>query len=230
MKKKIMSVIILIIILLGYNSIIYAADTNITFSKNKDSYNAGDIIQISVGANNITLENGIETVIGNINYNKSLYESCTVEEKNGWKADFNEENGKIILQRNNGMKENGEIFVIKLKLKDNITTPDTISFTNINISDENTDLYPGEVKVEISITENQTEQKQEEEQQQQQEEQQQKKEENAEKQKEETGDITQKKNAVLPNTGKRMNIIFFVISILSILSCVFIYNYLKNRK
>ena len=106
MDKKIISIIVLIILILGCNSTIYAANNAITLSKNKNSYIAGDTIQISVDISNISLENGIETVIGTISYNKNLYESCSVEGKNGWKADFNEENGKVILQRNDGMKEN----------------------------------------------------------------------------------------------------------------------------
>ena len=250
MDKKIISIIVLIILILGCNSTIYAANNAITLSKNKNSYIAGDTIQISVDISNISLENGIETVIGTISYNKNLYESCSVEGKNGWKADFNEENGKVILQRNDGMKENGGIFTIKLKLKNDVTEGDTISFSNINIADENTDLYPEAVNTSVSITnkktdqeekkdqENQEDQKNQEDQEKQQDtenkQQKSKKDQQDEKQnqtqqKKGDEDTTQKKGTTLPKTGKKIGIIHMVISVLLIINYIFSYNYLKNK-
>lgn len=244
MDKKIISIIVLIILILGCNSTIYAANNAITFSKNKNSYIAGDTIQISVDISNISLENGIETVIGTISYNKNLYESCSVEGKNGWKADFNEENGKVILQRNDGMKENGGIFIIKLKLKNDVTEGDTISFSNINIADENTDLYPEAVNTSVSITNKKTDQEEKKDQENQEDQEKQQDTENKQQeskkdqqdekqnqtqQKKGNEDTTQKKGTTLPKTGKKIGIIHMVISVLLIINYIFSYNYLKNK-
>lgn len=151
MKKKIISILSIIVFFCMICNVAYAAETNITLQKNKEKYAGGDVVEISVKVNDITLENGIETIIGKINYNKDLYESCVIEESNSWEADFNEQNGKIILQRNDGIKENHTAFIIKLTIKDNVVNNDTISFTDINIADENTDLFPQDIRTSISI-------------------------------------------------------------------------------
>ena len=151
MKKKIVSITSIILFICLICSITYAAETNVTLQKNKEEYTGGDVVEVSVKINDITLENGIQTIIGKISYNKDLYENCVVEESNSWEADYNEQNGKIILQRDEAIKENHTAFVIKLTIKDNIVNNDTISFTDINIADENTDLFPQNATTLITI-------------------------------------------------------------------------------
>lgn len=151
MKKKIVSILIIILFICLICNITYASETNVTLQKDKEKYTGGDVVQVSVKVNDITLENGIETIIGKISYNKELYKRCVIEESNGWEADYNEQNGKIILQRNEAIKENHTAFVIKLTIKENIVNNDTISFTDINIADENTDLFPQNATMSISI-------------------------------------------------------------------------------
>jgi len=151
MKKKIVSILSIILFISLICNIVYASETNVTLQKDKEKYTGGEIVEISVKVNDITLENGIETIIGKISYNKDLYENCVIEESNSWEADYNANNGKIILQRNEGIKENHTSFVIKLTIKDNIVNNDTISFTEINIADENTDLFPQNATTSIAI-------------------------------------------------------------------------------
>jgi len=151
MKKKIISIFSIILFMCLICNITYATETNITLQKDKEKYTGGDVVQVSVKVNDITLENGIETIIGKVSYNKELYESCIIEESNSWEADYNDQNGKIILQRNEAIKENHTAFVIKLTIKDNVVNNDTISFTDINIADENTDLFPVNATTSITI-------------------------------------------------------------------------------
>lgn len=151
MKKKIVSILSIILFISLICNITYASETNVTLQKDKEKYTGGDVVQVSVKVNDITLENGIETIIGKISYNKELYKSCVIEESNSWEADYNANNGKIILQRNEAIKENHTAFVIKLTIKDNIVNNDTISFTDINIADENTDLFPANAATSITI-------------------------------------------------------------------------------
>ena len=96
MKKKIISILSIILFVCLICSITYASETNVTLEKNKEKYTSGDVVEISVKVNDITLENGIETIVGTICYNKDLYENCVIEESNSWEADYNNENGKII--------------------------------------------------------------------------------------------------------------------------------------
>ncbi|MBP3597635.1 MAG: bacterial Ig-like domain-containing protein [Clostridia bacterium] len=151
MKKKIGTIISIILFIILICNVTYASEINVTLKKDKEKYTGGDVVEIAVKVNNIMLDNGIETIIGKISYNKDLYENCVIEESNNWEADFNEQNGKIILQRNEAIKENHTVFVIKLTIKDNIVNNDTISFTDINIADENTDLFPQNATLSISI-------------------------------------------------------------------------------
>ena len=151
MKKKIVSILSIILFICLICNITYASETNVTLQKDKDKYTGGDVVAISVKVNDITLEDGIQTIIGKISYNAELYENCVIEESNSWEADYNANNGKIILQRNEGIKENHTAFVVKLTIKENVVNTDTISFTEINIADENTDLFPANATVSINI-------------------------------------------------------------------------------
>ena len=151
MRKKTVSILSIILFICLICSITYASETNVTLQKDKEKYTGGDVVEISVKVNDITLESGIQTIIGKISYNTELYENCVIEASNSWEADYNANNGKIILQRNEGIKENHTAFVVKLTIKDNIVNTDTISFTEINIADENTDLFPANATTAITI-------------------------------------------------------------------------------
>ena len=151
MKKKIISILSIILFICLICNITYAIETNVALQRDKEKYTGGDVVEISVKVNDITLENGIQTIIGKVSYNKELYSNCVIEESNSWEADYNDQNGKIILQRNEAIKENHTAFVIKLTIKDNVVNNDTISFTDINIADENTDLFPVNATTSITI-------------------------------------------------------------------------------
>lgn len=78
MKKSIkIFLIIALFIILTINNSIYAVEEDVckvVLSANKTDLKAGDTVEISVKLSNITLENGITYIVGQLDYSQDVFE------------------------------------------------------------------------------------------------------------------------------------------------------------
>ena len=78
MKKSIKIFLIMVIFfVLAVNNSIYAVEEDVCkveISANKTNLKAGDTVEISVKVSNITLENGITYIIGQLDYSQDVFE------------------------------------------------------------------------------------------------------------------------------------------------------------
>ena len=139
MKKLFISIIILFLIMLS--STCYASSFNFNAESNKVGVNPGDEIFITLKVSDITATDGINVVETNLNYDKSIIESVEFIDKNDWKSAYNSNQGELFgkllyTKMVTGVKDDEEIGVLKVKIKENVDQFQTdITFSQVTSND-----------------------------------------------------------------------------------------------
>lgn len=90
-------------------------------------------------------------VSGNLSYDTSIFENPSIEGKNGWSADMNSQNGKILLDATK-CKENEEIAKITLNIKQGIKNADTkIKINSISIYNSDDNINVNNLNLTVSV-------------------------------------------------------------------------------
>lgn len=154
MKKlvKIVSLMIITMFLMTINAL--AADFSVNADIQKQDKEI--ILKISLGELEFTGA-GMNGFICDIEYDRSVFEIVKEEDiktKNGWTdLTYNEENGALLLLRDDFTKNKGEELVeIKFKQKDNAKQGETeIKITNIQATNSQEDLDADTKSVKLKI-------------------------------------------------------------------------------
>lgn len=156
--KKIISFVTCILILL-FTSVIYATTTfTATLQSDKSILKAGDEVNLVLKLENFTEnENGINILLANINYDKSIFEK--VEQKDistiqYWEAPtFNPDKGKLILETYTFVNETHNVLKIKLKVKESIseTKMTEVKLSGIVASDGESDIKVDDAIVSLEV-------------------------------------------------------------------------------
>lgn len=167
MKKKIIGMLIIILIIMIGTSV-QAVDNTFKASVNPTSkvLKSGEEIEITISVSDINMgDNGINTLEGTIEYDKNIFETVTsnnIKSLNNWTTTFNDENstlnGKFLaVNLASGIKEDMNIFSVKLKVKSNATNGTTqIKFKDITSNNSIDLINVGTKAVDITIKSNQT--------------------------------------------------------------------------
>lgn len=129
--KKIITLVILMILTMSV--VVFAAlNGTMKLTADKKELKAGDEITFTLAIDNISQVTGINAIQGTIEYDKNVFEAITTdneeltkvkEDKNGWSIELNP-NNNMFAGTNNGVKT-GDIFSLKLKVKENVTLKET---------------------------------------------------------------------------------------------------------
>lgn len=139
MKKLFISIIVLLFIMLSYTC--YASTFEFTPQSNKTGVNPGDEVFISMKISDITATDGINVVETTLNYDKSIIDSIEFIDKNEWKSTYNSNQGELYgkllyTKMVTGVKDDEEIGVLKVKIKENLDQFKTdITFSQVTSND-----------------------------------------------------------------------------------------------
>lgn len=115
---------------------IVLADNNI----NAKELKPGQEIEVKVSINNFkNIGNGLISLTGQLEYDTDIFERIDVKGQNGWNLgenSFNEENFKFVIDSEKVITDSGEIFSIKLKVKNTVAeeTNTTIKVKGVSAS------------------------------------------------------------------------------------------------
>lgn len=162
MKNKILFALIIImsIILISNFNMAYAADVaTISLSTDKTSVKAGGEFSIEIKLADINFGEGITGLEGTLNWDSTKIEPLSESNQeltlNNWTTTFNNENGKIVVERINYATEDQIIAKIKFKVKENITFDKSeISLTNIVVTNILDESNVTDAKTEIKASNN----------------------------------------------------------------------------
>lgn len=160
MKKtniKFLVSIIMIVFIIAATNIAFAAGETASIAISSNA-NTSEIFTTRKVYVSLALKNfkNVDTslpiaVSGNLSYDTSIFENPSIEGKNGWSADMNSQNGKILLDATK-CKENEEIAKITLNIKQGIKNADTkIKINSISIYNSDDNINVNNLNLTVSV-------------------------------------------------------------------------------
>ena len=157
MKKKFLCIIMFLIILILCTNVLAIAIVNGELSSNKFTTIPGDEVEITMKLKNLSgIANGINAYEGVLEYDKEVFEVVTSSDftaLNGWDSiSFNEENGRFISAKNEGILSSEDVVKIRLRVKSNAKTGSTtITISDIKASEGIEDIVANPVSVNVYV-------------------------------------------------------------------------------
>lgn len=139
--KKIASLTLMLIILIGMVGNVYAAfSCEISLQMSKTEFNKDEEIIVDVNISNIQSDRGVISLGATLEYDKDSLTLVKMEGKNGWETpaegvSYNPENGAIAITRGGLGKSNETIFRIIFKATDSSRKNPTVTLKDITVAD-----------------------------------------------------------------------------------------------
>lgn len=160
MKKtniKFLISIVMIVFIISVANIAFAAGETASIAISSD-VNTSEIFTSKKVYVSLALKNfkNVDTslpiaISGNLAYDTSIFENPSIEGENGWSADMNSQNGKILLDATK-CKENEEIAKITLNIKQGIKNADTkIKINSISIYNSDDNINVNNLNLTVSV-------------------------------------------------------------------------------
>lgn len=152
--KKIVCLSLILLITVCLTSSVFAASCKIDLKPSKSEISKGEEFTVDVIVKDIDAERGIIALTATMEYDKNALEYKGMEAQGKWtKPSYNDENGKLVLDRNDGYATTEEtMFKVTFKAKEDISVNDTkIAIKEISSSNGITDIFSAETTTTIKI-------------------------------------------------------------------------------
>ena len=160
--KKILTSIILLAIVIASSTVVFGAEKsfNINLNTQTKTVKPGSELEVILNVSDFTgfETSGIWSYVANLEYDKNIFEEvkqADFSSKGTWSAPFyNPDNMAMISDTNTEVKTNGEVFGLKLKVKDSVAegTKTTIKITKFQSSDEKEEINAkNDASIEITV-------------------------------------------------------------------------------
>lgn len=162
MSVKKITIILCTLILIFVTSVPALAVTNyeVKVKADKAQANNGETVKVTISLEDISIATGLGTFVGKLTYDETVFEK--VEQADvagfaGWGTVlYNPDGGYLAVERasGEGVKENNDVMVITLKVKQNAPAKDgSVTISEISCSTGEEDLVAADVTVAITVTE-----------------------------------------------------------------------------
>lgn len=156
MKEKILKITILMVLLVVmYTTIVSALSMSLLMETDKTTIPAGTEFSVNFKIANLDMgENGVASVTGTLEYDKTVFEEITegsVETVNEWGLKYEKDN-KLILFKNTFSKKDEEIFNVTFKTKKDVDNKDgVIKFKDISAGETDSSVDIEDVSITIHV-------------------------------------------------------------------------------
>ena len=125
MKKKILKiVIIMLLLIMTYTTIVNALSLSVTMETDNTTVQEETEFLVTFNVSNIDVgENGINSLSGYLEYDEEIFETVnksSIEGLNGWATDYNADDKKITLTKQNFVKSEEKVFSMTFKTKSEV--------------------------------------------------------------------------------------------------------------
>lgn len=154
MSKKICTIIITIVIIMGILNYSEASSFRLIARADETEVIPGQEVTISLNLSDIDMgEHGINVVEGYLKYEDSFFSAMEMVDKNDWKVTYNNKNGKFLTSKIiEEIKEEQEILLIKLKVRDDLKEGETeVKLQEITSNDGVNLVSDGNKSIKIKI-------------------------------------------------------------------------------
>lgn len=157
MKKRILKVtIIMIMLVLVYNSIVNALSFTATMTASSTTVAESKEFTVKIKVSNLDVgTSGINSLSGYLKYDKDIFEVITdsnIDGLNGWSPTYTADSEKITLYKSTFVKTEEEVFQVTFKTKTGVSgKTGKIEFTNIMASNTDAEIQAQNISTEITI-------------------------------------------------------------------------------
>lgn len=161
-SKYLFGAIFLTLALIFSTTYVYSADFQIQMNSNKTEIQPGETIDIQVALDNFEGKTiGSNVFMATLEYDKNVFEKLkeeNIEALNEWTGfSYNEENGKMIMNKMNKVEKNEAILKIHFTVKKDIeNTNTTIKILDAKSAGDSKQLNADTGQIEIKIEKNNT--------------------------------------------------------------------------
>lgn len=138
-------------------SISMATDNaKIKLTVDKTEVVAGENVKVTVKVKDITgILNGILGIQGKITYDNAVFESVSFASLNDWdKPEYNESNGSFLTAKGDYVKNDEDVFIMSLKVKNNAKLGETkIQLTDMQVADLDSEYSASGDEIKVKIVE-----------------------------------------------------------------------------
>ncbi len=157
MKKKILKiVIIMLLLIMTYTTIVNALSLSVTMETDNTTVQEETEFLVTFNVSNIDVgENGINSLSGYLEYDEEIFETVnksSIEGLNGWATDYNADDKKITLTKQNFVKSEEKVFSMTFKTKSEVNGKEgIIKFKNINAGNSEKTIDAKDVSLTIVV-------------------------------------------------------------------------------
>lgn len=160
--KKILTSIIILAIIIASSTVVFGAEKsfNINLNTQTKTVKPGSELEVILNVSDFTGfgTSGIFAYVANLEYDKNIFEEVKQADftsKGTWSSpSYNIDNMAMVSDTNTEVKTNGEVFGLKLKVKDSVAegTKTTIKVTKFQASDGEEDINAkSDASIEITV-------------------------------------------------------------------------------
>ena len=160
--KKILTSIIILAIIIASSTVVFGAEKsfNINLNTQTKTVKPGSELEVILNVSDFTgfETSGIFAYVANLEYDKNIFEEVKQADftsKGTWSSpSYNIDNMAMVSDTNTEVKTNGEVFGLKLKVKDSVAegTKTTIKVTKFQASDGEEDINAkSDASIEITV-------------------------------------------------------------------------------
>ena len=135
MKKIIVGLGLVLTMLICIIGNVYAADCSINLQTTKEEFDKGEEVVINVVVSGLKTSKGVAALMASLEYDADSLTLVKMEGQNGWATpNYNDENGKLITDKNNNLTGTETILKFTFKVKESAKQNLVITLKNITVS------------------------------------------------------------------------------------------------
>ena len=152
MKKIIVGLSLILLILVSVMGTVYAADPNVSLKTSKNEYAKKEEFTIDVVLSGLTTQKGVAALMATLEYDKESLTLVKTEAQNGWSSpNYNESNGKLIIDKNSNVTGTENVLKITFKVNENAKQNLVVTLKNITASGGTGDIEITRAYKELTV-------------------------------------------------------------------------------
>lgn len=150
--KKIISLSLILLVIISLLSNVNAASCKVTLSTPKTDLSKGDKFDVDVTVSDIDAENGIVALLATLEYDKDSLNLVEMKQQNNWaKPEYNESNGKFVMEKGDYVKDKETVLKITFEVKDGSKADTKVTLKDISTSNAREDIKSENSTISLKV-------------------------------------------------------------------------------
>ena len=150
--KKIISMALILLVAISIVGNVYAASCKVTLSTPKTELSKGDKFDVDVTVSDIDSEKGVMALLATLEYDKDSLNLVEMKQQNNWaKPEYNEANGKFVMEKGDYVKNKETVLKITFEVKSESKADTKVTLKDISTSDATEDIKSENSSISLKV-------------------------------------------------------------------------------